>query len=106
MEYAVVKTGGKQYKATKGAVIAVDNLGIKEGKETMLGDVMLVVSDGKVQIGKPMVKNAKVKAKILEETRGDKIKVSKFKAKARYRRVMGFRPTYTRLQIEEVVFAK
>jgi len=106
MDYCIVKTGGKQYKVTKGSVIEVDNLGLDKGKEIMLEDVFLVVSDGKAEIGKPRVENVRVKAKVIGEIKGDKIRVAKFKAKSKYRRVIGFRPTYTRLQIEEVVFAK
>lgn len=102
MDYAIVKTGGKQYRMTKGAVIEVDSLGLDKGKETSFEDVLLVVSDGKIQIGKPRVKNAKVRAQILQELKGEKIKVSKFKAKSRYRRVMGFRPSLTRLQITDI----
>lgn len=106
MDYAIVKIGGKQYKVTKGAVIEVDGLGLEKGKETSFEDVLLVVSDGKIQIGKPRVKNTKVRAKILQELKGDKIRVSKFKAKSRYRRVMGFRPLLTRLEIKDIILTK
>lgn len=103
MEYAVVRSGGKQYKVSKGSIIEVDKLPILDGKETTFDDVLLWVYDGQVKIGTPKVSNIKIKAKILGQIRGDKIRVSKFKAKVRYRRVMGFRPQLTRIQIEDIV---
>lgn len=107
MDYAVVKTGGKQYKVSKGSVIEVDKLPIAVDKETVLDDVLLLVSDDEVKIGKPKVTNAKVKAKVLEKiVKGQKIRVAKFKAKSRYRRVIGFRPLLTRLQIEDIILTK
>ncbi len=106
MDYVIVKTGGKQYKVRKGSVIEVDKLPIAVDKETVLDDVLLVVSDGKIKIGKPNVINAKVKAKVLDQIKGDKIRVAKFKAKVRYRRVMGFRPLLTRLKIEDIILTK
>jgi len=102
MEYAVIKTGGKQYKVVKGSVIEVDKISSEIGKEIVFNDVFLLVSDGRVEIGRPTVKDAKVKAKVLSHIKGDKIRVAKFKAKSKYRRVMGFRQSLSRLQITEM----
>ena len=102
MEYAVVRSGGKQYKVSKGSVIEVDKLPDDVGKETILNDVLLLVSDKDVKIGNPKLANVKIRAKVLGQIKGEKIRVAKFKAKVRYRKVMGFRSRLTRLQIEEI----
>ncbi len=98
MKYAIIKLQGHQYKVIEGKEILVDSLGGKKPEP----EVLLVVSDGKVKLGKPKVRQAKIEFKVLGEEKGEKIYVQKFKAKSRYRRKMGFRPKYTRLQIEKI----
>lgn len=100
MDYAVIKTGGKQYKVSAGDTIEIDRL--PEGKELTFEEVLLVVSDGQVKIGKPTLSGVKVKATLVEQTKGDKIRVSKFKAKARYRRTIGFRASLSKVKIEKI----
>lgn len=100
MDYAVFRSGGKQYKVSKGDIIEVDRLNVV-GKEIIFDDVLLWVSNNETKIGTPKLK-VKIKAKVLGQIKGDKIRVAKFKAKVRYRRVMGFRPSLTRLQIEDI----
>lgn len=100
MNYAVFRSGGKQYKVSKGSIIEVDRLNVV-GKEIIFDDVLLWVSNNETKIGTPKLK-VKIKAKVLGQIKGDKIRVAKFKAKVRYRRVMGFRPYLTRLQIEDI----
>ena len=103
MEYAVIRTGGKQYKVSSGDVLEVDK--IKDaGKSLVFEDVLLLVNEDKVNLGKPTVKGAKVSAKLLEQTKGDKIRVMKFKAKSRYRRTTGFRAQLSKIQIEKIDF--
>lgn len=102
MDYAIVKTGGKQYKISKGSIIDVDKLLVEVGKEVKLDNVLLYCADGKVKIGTPNIAGINIKAKVLDQIKGDKIRVAKFKAKVRYRRVTGFRSKLTRLQIEEI----
>ena len=102
MEYAVVRVGGKQHKVSKGDILEVDKQDAKTNGQVVLDDILLFVSDGKVKIGNPRVDEVKVKAKVLEHKKGKKIRVAKFKAKVRYRRVMGFRPQLTRLQIVDI----
>ena len=102
MEYAIVKTGGKQYKVSVGSIIEIDRLKSEKDKEVVLENVLLWVSNGDVKIGKPTISGIKVKAKVIDHIKGDKIKVAKFKAKARYRRMMGFRPHITRLEIKSI----
>lgn len=101
MKYAVIKTGGKQYKVTEGDVLEVDNLNAKEGAVTF-DNVLLLVSDEHVEIGKPFIVNAKVKAKLLENKKGEKVRVAKFKSKVRYRRAVGFRASVSKIQIEKI----
>lgn len=102
MEYAIVKSGGKQYKVTPGSVIDVDRLPADLESNIFLDKVLLHVANDSVSVGAPFLDSVKVKAKILEHLKGDKIRVAKFKAKARYRKVTGFRHYLTRLQIETI----
>lgn len=103
MKYAVIKTGGKQYKVKEGEIIEVDKLPLEKDKKVHFDQVLLYVSDGTVKIGKPILLDVSIKGKVLEQFKGQKIRVLKFKAKARYRRVMGFRPQLTRVQIEKII---
>lgn len=101
MNYAVIKTGGKQYKVSAGDVLEVAKIDAE--KDTIsFEDVLLYVSGDEVKIGSPMLSGFKVNAKILEQKKGEKIRVSKFKAKARYRRTIGFRALLTKVQIEDI----
>ena len=98
MKYAVIKTQGKQYKVKEGDLVTVDN--VQDGKLNI--EVLLLVSEKTVKIGKPVVSGAKIKAKVLKNFKGEKIRVAKFKAKSRYRRVVGFRPSLTQIKIEKI----
>ena len=99
-KYAVIKLKGQQFKVKEGDEILVGKLGEKEKPEAK---VLLVKSDKAVKVGKPTVKGAAVKLKVLEkEEKGKKLHVETFKAKSRYRRKLGFRPIYTRLQVTSI----
>jgi large subunit ribosomal protein L21 len=99
MKYAIVKIKGQQYKVSEGDEILVDKLGTDKPDVK----VFLVVDEKGAKIGKPEVKGAKVKMKILEaEEKGKKLYVQTFKAKSRYRRKIGFRPIYSRLLVEKI----
>ncbi len=102
MKYAVIKTGGKQYKVSEGDILDVDNLPEEKGGKVFFDKVLLLVSDTTIKTGKPLLSGEKVEAKVLENLKGDKIRVSKFKSKVRYRRVTGFRPKLSRVQIEKI----
>lgn len=102
MNYAVVKIGGKQYKLAEGDIIEVDKLPGKNGDAIKLEQVLLYAFDNQVKIGTPHVLGILVKAQILEQKKGEKIRVAKFKAKSRYRRVRGFRSLLTKLKIEKI----
>jgi large subunit ribosomal protein L21 len=100
MKYAIVKIKGQQYKVSEGDEILVDKLGTDKPDVK----VFLVVDEKGAKIGKPEVKGAKVKMKILEaEEKGKKLYVQTFKAKSRYRRKIGFRPIYSRLLVEKIL---
>jgi large subunit ribosomal protein L21 len=101
--YAVIRSGGHQYRAEEGAVIDVERLPIEEGDSVEIDEVLLVVPDkGDVLIGKPLVDGAKVKATCLSQYRARKILVWKYKPKKRYRRRRGHRQYYTRLRIDSI----
>lgn len=100
MDYVVFKSGGKQYRAKTGDTLEVDKILGDKDNVLEFEEVLLLVNGGKVSLGKPYVKGAKVKATIVEQKKGPKLRVSKFKAKARYRRTVGFRPMITTLRVE------
>src|SRR5689334_21249263 len=103
MEYAVLRTGGKQYKVQLGDVITVDKIA-GDKKSLVFEDILLAVSGDKVKVGKPILKGVKVSATLLENVRGEKIRVMKFKAKSRYRKTTGFRAELSVIQIEKIDF--
>ena len=102
MKYAIVKTGGKQYKVSEGDIIDVERLKVEKNEKVIFDNVLLLVSDSSVKIGKPFLAGEKVEGKLVDNFKGEKIRVAKFKAKARYRRVTGFRASISRVQIEKV----
>ena len=102
MEYAVIKTGGKQYKVSKDTIISVERLAFKEGENFSFDQVLLHVVDGNLKLGKPKVLGVTVKATVLEHLKGDKLRISKFKAKSKYRRVTGHRQYLTKIKIGSI----
>jgi large subunit ribosomal protein L21 len=99
MKYAVVISGGKQYKVSVGQVFEIDKIKAEPGSNYLLDKVLLTVDDDSVQIGAPYLDNVTVNAKVLEQTKGDKVRVAKFKSKVRYRRAQGFRAQLTKVEI-------
>ena len=99
MKYAVIQLAGKQYKVSPGDQLVVNRLDEKEGVEIKTSDVLLVATDGKVVVGTPLVKDALVTLKVLAHTRGDKIRVSTYKAKSRYHRTLGHKQLETKLEV-------
>lgn len=102
MKYAVVKIGGSQYKIKEGDELDIDRLPQKEGETVELSEVLLVVNDGEVQIGQPLVEKVKIKAKVLSHLKGEKVRVARFRAKSRYRKVRGFRAALSKIKIEKI----
>ncbi|MBI2430702.1 MAG: 50S ribosomal protein L21 [Candidatus Levybacteria bacterium] len=103
MKYAVIESGGKQYKVNEGDILEVDRLTDGEKSDVIFDRVLLTRLDDQVNVGTPLLKNVKVKGKVLALAKREKINVSKFKAKARYRRTTGFRASITKVQITEIV---
>jgi len=101
--YAVIKAGGRQYRASVGDELVVERLPYEVGTQVEIDEIYLLVDDESVTVGKPVVPGVKVKATVLEEFRGPKIRIFKYKPKERYRRRMGHRQTYMRLRIDEIV---
>lgn len=101
--YAVVETGGKQYKVAPGQTVDVEKLPAEAGQTVELDRVLLISEDDKVAVGSPTVPGAKVIATVVEQVKGEKVIVFKYKPKTRYRRKTGHRQEYTRLAIKEIV---
>ena len=100
--YAIVRTGGHQYRVAPGDVIEVERLEAEPGSQIELVDVLMVSGDDGVQVGTPTVGGAKVIAKVLSQGKGEKLVVFKFKPKKRYRRKTGHRQNLTMLSIKEI----
>jgi large subunit ribosomal protein L21 len=103
MKYAIVESGGKQFKAVEGGTIEVDLLDVEAGQTVSLDHVLLLVEGEDIHVGSPMVKSAKVSAKVVDHFKGPKIDVFHYRPKKRIRVHTGHRQQYTRLQIEQIV---
>ncbi|MCZ6706539.1 MAG: 50S ribosomal protein L21 [Chloroflexi bacterium] len=101
--HAVIRTGGKQYRVTLGQQVRVDRLAGAAGDTVDLTDVLLLSDEDSTTLGTPTVENAHVVASIVEQVRGRKILVFKYKSKKRYRKLRGHRQRHTDLRIEEIV---
>ena len=106
MKYAVIATGGKQYRVAEGDVIAIDKVKAEPGADYKFESVLLTVDGDAVNVGTPYLEKASVSANVLEQFQGDKIRVAKFKAKARYRKVQGFRAQLTKVKIGKITATK
>ncbi len=100
--YAVIQTGGKQYKIAPDARLRVEKLDAEIGDEVEFSNVLLVSKDGAVTLGQPFVKGAVVKAKVLRQKRAKKIIVFKFKRRKGYKKKQGHRQYYTEIQISNI----
>ena len=103
--YAIIETCGKQYKVSEGDVVFFEKLEAEEGKKVKFDNVILVSDNGKVEVGTPYVKGAKVEGKVIAHGKGKKIVVFKYKAKKNYRRKQGHRQPYTKVEITSVKLA-
>lgn len=99
--FAVIKTGGKQYKVTEGETLDVEKLAVDKDKVTF-EEILLTSQDGKIQLGTPFVSGAKVAAKIVDNIKDKKIRVVKFKSKSKYLKIKGHRQQKTRILIEKI----
>ncbi len=106
MKYVIVESGGKQYKASEGDVLEVERLKAQPGEGYTFKKVLLYTADGVCRIGQPQLSGITVTGKIIDHFRGEKIRVAKFKAKAKYRRVNGHRQSLTRVKVEQILLGK
>ncbi len=100
--YAVIKTGGKQYKVAKDQIVIVEKLAAATGDSVAFDQVLLVGEDEKTTLGAPYVAGASVMAEVVEQTRGDKIIVFKKKRRKKYRRKQGHRQRYTDVRVDTI----
>ena len=100
--YAVVETGGKQYKVTAGQIIDVEKLPVAPGESVTLDQVLLVADGDEVKVGQPIVKGASVSATVVQHGLGRKAVIFHYRPKQRYRVKRGHRQQYTRLRIDKI----
>ncbi len=100
--YAVIKTGGKQYKVSAGGKLKVESLPVEVGGAVEIKDVLMVADGDKVKIGAPFVAGASVKATVVSHGRGDKVMIFKMRRRKHYRKTQGHRQNYTELRIEGI----
>jgi large subunit ribosomal protein L21 len=100
--YAIIRTGGKQYRVAEGETIRVERLEAAVGSKVTLGDVLLVGDGESVQVGTPLLTAAAVEGTVVEQDRGPKTRVFKYKKRKHYRRTRGHRQTFTAVRIDKV----
>lgn len=100
--YAIIETGGKQYRVSEGDVVFIEKVEVAEGEAVEFDRVLTVVTDSNVVVGKPVVTGAKVTGKVVSHGKGKKILVFKYKAKSNYRRRQGHRQPFTKVMIEKI----
>jgi large subunit ribosomal protein L21 len=101
--YAVIKSGGKQYRVESGAQVRVESLAVDVGSAIAFEEVLLVGSGESVKVGAPLVLGAKVKATVVSHGRGDKLKIFKFRRRKHSQKTMGHRQNYTEVRIDDIV---
>ena len=102
MSYAIIQTGGKQYRVSEGDLLNVEKLAVEAGKETTFSDVMLVVDGDKISLGAPLLSGASVKAEVVSQFKDDKVIAFKFKRRKGYHRTVGHRRQLTKLKITKI----
>lgn len=101
--YAVIQTGGKQYKVSEGDVLKVEKLAAEPGEKLVLDQVLMLNDDnGNMKVGEPLVAGAKITAEVIEQGRHKKIIVFKYKKRKNYRRKQGHRQAFTKIKIEKI----
>ena len=100
--YAVIKTGGKQYKVSEGDPLKIEKIGAEKGSVVTFSEVLMVARDGDVRIGRPFVEGAMVRGEIMDEVKGPKITIFKMKRRKGFRKKTGHRQSLTHLKIKEI----
>ncbi len=103
--YAVIKTGGKQYKVAAGGKLKVESLPVAVGGEVEIKDVLLIADGETCTVGSPLVPGASVKATVLSHGRGEKVKIFKMRRRKHYRKTQGHRQNYTEIRIDGITVA-
>ncbi|MAZ39712.1 MAG: 50S ribosomal protein L21 [Legionellales bacterium] len=103
--YAVIKTGGKQYKVQKNDIIKVEKLDVDSGDKIELNQVLMIADGDNLTIGKPLISGGKVAAEVVGHGRGKKIRVLKFKRRKQYLKRQGHRQDFTQLKITDIAAA-
>ncbi len=101
--FAVINTGGKQYAVKKGDILEIEKLAAKEGEKVEFDQVLLIKDKSGVQIGKPLLKGAKVSGTVVEQKKGEKIIIFKKKRRKQYRRTKGHRQLLTSVVIDDII---
>ena len=101
--YAIVQTGGKQYRVSPGDSIKVEKLPQEVGQQVELGQVLMMADGAQVRVGQPVIEGAKVRATVTRQAEGRKVIIFKYHNKNRYRRRLGHRQHHTWLKIDEIV---
>ena len=101
--YAVIKSGGKQYRVESGAKLRLEALTADVGANVSFDQVLLVGSGDAVKVGAPLVSGAKVKGTVLAHGRGDKVKIFKLRRRKHYQKTQGHRQNYTEVRIDDIV---
>jgi len=101
--YAIIKSGGKQYRVKAGEQVRVEALAAEVGSSVSLEEVLLVGAGDGVKVGAPLVSGAKVKATVVSHGRGDKLKIFKLRRRKHYQKTQGHRQSYTELRIDDIV---
>jgi len=100
--YAVVKTGGKEYRISPGDLIRVEKLEGKVGDQVTMKDILMVSHEDQVQVGNPLLGNAVITGEIVQQVKGRKVLIYKMKRRKNYRRTKGHRQTYTYIRVNEI----
>ena len=100
--YAIIRTGGKQYRVQPGDVVRVERIAGEVGAKVTLDEVLLVAGDGAARVGSPKVEGASVVGTVVEQDRDGKVRVFKYKKRKHYRRTRGHRQSYTAVRIDAV----
>ena len=100
--YAVIKTGGKQYRVKEGDLLEIEKLGAEKGRKIDFDQVLLIEDEGRVLVGTPVVENAVVRAEVVENYKGNKVLIFKKKRRKQYRRTKGHRQELTKVRIEKI----